>query len=147
MLKPSPIFERNGAHLVFKKGHLKKTRIVHSWNLNVFNMQKHFLFLSNFEHVNFAINQKYSKRLWQSKLLCFPCDLSNIQKCNFKECPCTWVALLMMFLPLCCWSCTRLDGISTLQKWTIWNVNIVIQAQWLYYNFTGINWVVEDVGD
>ncbi len=38
------------------------------------------------------------KTLWQSKLLCFPCDLSNIQKCSFKECPFTWVGLLSMIL-------------------------------------------------
>ncbi len=31
------------------------------------------------------------KKWWQSKLLCFFCDLSNIQKWNFKECPLTWV--------------------------------------------------------
>jgi hypothetical protein len=56
MLKSSPIFRRNGAHLVFKKDHLKKTRIVHFQNLNALSMQKHFLFVSKFEHVNFAIN-------------------------------------------------------------------------------------------
>jgi hypothetical protein len=39
---------------------------------------------------------------WQSKLLCFPCDLSNIQKWSFKDCPLTWVALLTMILP-CIW--------------------------------------------
>ncbi len=38
--------------------------------------------------------------LWQSKLLCFLCDLLNIQKCNFKECPFTWVESLTMFLPI-----------------------------------------------
>jgi hypothetical protein len=32
-----------------------------------------------------------SKKWWQSKLLCFFCDFLNIQKCNFKECPLTWV--------------------------------------------------------
>jgi hypothetical protein len=80
-----------------KKGRLKKTRIVHSWGLSALNMQKYFLFASSFEHVNFEINGKYSqKNLWQSKLLCFPCDLS---KCNFKDCPLTWVAPLIVILP------------------------------------------------
>jgi hypothetical protein len=40
----------------------KKTKIVHFRGLNALNMQKHFLFVSNFEHVNFAINGKYSKK-------------------------------------------------------------------------------------
>jgi hypothetical protein len=63
-------------------------------------MQKHFWFMSNFEHVKFAINGKiFQEKLWQSKLLCFTCDLSNIQKCNFKECPLIWVAPLTVFLP------------------------------------------------
>jgi len=35
----------------------------------------------------------------KSKLLCFPCDLSNIQKCNFKECPFTWVAPFIIIIP------------------------------------------------
>ncbi len=37
----------------------------------------------SFEHVNFAINKKYFKKKRKFKLLCFPYDLSNIQKCNF----------------------------------------------------------------
>jgi len=41
------------------------------------------------------------KKLWQSKLLCFICDFSNIQKCSFKECLFIWVAPLTMFLPSC----------------------------------------------
>jgi hypothetical protein len=90
----TPIF----SHTVWeKKRHLKKTRIVHSQCLSALSMQKHFWFVSSFDHVNFAIN---GKKLWQSKLLCFTCDLSNIQKCSFKECPLTWVAPLIVFLPL-----------------------------------------------
>jgi len=61
MLKSFPIFKRNGAHLVEEKGVWKKTKIVHFWSLNALNIQKHFLFVSNFEHVNFVINGKYSK--------------------------------------------------------------------------------------
>jgi hypothetical protein len=37
----------------------KKKKNVHSWGLSVLNMQKHFWFMSNFEHVNFVINGKY----------------------------------------------------------------------------------------
>jgi hypothetical protein len=33
---------------------------MHFWGLSALNMQKHFLFVSSFEHVNFAINKKYS---------------------------------------------------------------------------------------
>ncbi len=59
-----------------------------------------FIFVSNFKHINLAINEKYLKFfLWQSKLLCFPYDLSNIQKCSLKVCPFTWVAPLIAFLP------------------------------------------------
>ncbi len=59
-----------------------------------------FEFVLSFEHINFAINGKYiPKKLCQSKLLCFTCDLSNIQKCSFKECPLTWVTPLIVFIP------------------------------------------------
>jgi hypothetical protein len=76
---------------------LGKTKIVHSRGFNALNMQKKIWFVSSVENVNFAINGKYfPKTLWQSKPLCFRCDLSNIQKCNFKECPLTWVALLIV---------------------------------------------------
>jgi hypothetical protein len=61
MLKLSSIFKKIGAHLV-KKGHLIKTRTVHFRGLSVLNMQKHFLFVSSFEHVKFAINEKYSQK-------------------------------------------------------------------------------------
>ncbi len=52
--------------------------------------------MSKFDHVNFAINRKYSKKMWQSKLLCFTCDYSNIQKCSFQSL--IWVAPLTKFL-------------------------------------------------
>jgi hypothetical protein len=45
-----------------KKRCSKKLRIVHFWGLSALNMQKHFLFVSNFEHVNFVINEKYSQK-------------------------------------------------------------------------------------
>jgi len=61
--------------------------------------EKNKWFVISFEHVNFSINEKYSKKLCHSKLLCFPCDLSNIQKFNFEECPLTWWLLLLCFYP------------------------------------------------
>jgi hypothetical protein len=100
MLKSSPIFKRNGVHLVKKKTFKKKTRIVYSQGLSVLNMQKHFLFVSNFDHVNFAIREKYSIiKMTIQTIMLHLCDLSNIQKNNFKECPLTWVVSLTMFLP------------------------------------------------
>ncbi len=99
MLKSSPIFLRNDANLVEKKDVWKKQRIF-TFKVCVFWTWIFFLFVSSFEHVNFTINEKYSRKLWQSKLLCFNCDLSNIQKCSFKKCPLTWVAPLTMFLPI-----------------------------------------------
>jgi hypothetical protein len=41
---------------------LKKTRIFHFQGLSALNMQCFFGFVSNFEHVNIAINGKYSKK-------------------------------------------------------------------------------------
>jgi hypothetical protein len=46
-----------------KKGRLKKIRIVQFQDLSVLNMQKKNLFMSSFENVKFAINEKYSKKL------------------------------------------------------------------------------------
>jgi hypothetical protein len=57
MLKSTVVFKRNGAHLIEKKM-FEKTKIVHSQGLSALNMQEHFLFLSSFEHVKFAINEK-----------------------------------------------------------------------------------------
>jgi len=66
-------------------------------------MQKHFLFVSSFEHVNLAIDGKYSKKNYDNPkyyACSFTCDFSNIQKCSYKECPLTRVAPLIMFLPI-----------------------------------------------
>jgi phosphorylcholine metabolism protein LicD len=49
-------------HIWYKKKKLKKINIVHFRSLSALNMQKHFLFLSSFEHVNFTINEKYFKK-------------------------------------------------------------------------------------
>jgi hypothetical protein len=62
MLIYFPSFKRNGAHLVEKKDVWKKIKIVHFQGLSALNMQKHFWFVSNFEHVNFAIKGTYSKK-------------------------------------------------------------------------------------
>jgi hypothetical protein len=40
--------------------------IVHFRSLNALNMQKHFLFVSSFWYVNFAINSKYSKNIYDN---------------------------------------------------------------------------------
>jgi len=72
MLKSFLIFKRNGAHLVKKRTiKTKKLRIVHFRGLSILNMQKHFWFISSFEHVSFIVNETYSKKKWQSKSLCF----------------------------------------------------------------------------
>jgi hypothetical protein len=62
-------------------------------------MQKKKLFVLSYEYVNLA--KIFQKHLWQSKLLCFTCDLSNVQKCNFKKCPFNSVAPLIVFLLYC----------------------------------------------
>jgi hypothetical protein len=97
MLKSSLIFRRNRAHL-FKKKTFEKTNIVHFQGLSVLNMQKHFLFVSKFEHGNFEINRKYSKKDYDNPN--YYVSLVIFQACGFKECPLTWVAPLTTFLPI-----------------------------------------------
>jgi hypothetical protein len=55
-------------HIWWKKGRLKKTRTIHSQGLSVFNMQKHFLFVSSFELINLAI-KKYSKKIMTTQII------------------------------------------------------------------------------
>ncbi len=57
-------FQKQWCTFVRKKRGLKKIRTIHSWGLSVLNMQKHFWFVSNFEHINFAINGKYSTNFY-----------------------------------------------------------------------------------
>ncbi len=48
--------------------------------------------MSNFEHVKFAIDGKYSKNNYENPnyyACSFTCHLSNIQKYSYKECPFT----------------------------------------------------------
>jgi hypothetical protein len=42
----------------------------------------------------------FLRNFCQFKLLCFPCDFSNIQNCSFMECPFTWMAPLIVFAHL-----------------------------------------------
>jgi hypothetical protein len=71
MLKSFPIKKRNGAHLVKKKCLKKKTCPLlrfqcfeHAKTLN--------WFVFSFEHVNFAINGKYSKNIMTILTSMFP---------------------------------------------------------------------------
>jgi hypothetical protein len=80
-----------------KKGTFEK-RLVHSLSLNAFNMQKHFWFLSSFEHVDFAINEKYSKFFYDNLNYYVSFVIFQTYKNALKECPLIWVAPLTMFL-------------------------------------------------
>jgi hypothetical protein len=44
----------------------KKIKTIHFWGLNALDMQKHFKFVSSFEHVIFAINEKYYRKNYDS---------------------------------------------------------------------------------
>jgi len=61
MLKSSPIFKRNGAHLVEKKM-FKKNKDYPLSRFECFEHAKTFLICVNFEHVNFAIIEIYSQK-------------------------------------------------------------------------------------
>ncbi len=54
---------------------------------------------------SFVVNETYSQKNMTIQTIMFPLhDFSNIQKCNFKYCPFTWVVLLIVILPhLCEW--------------------------------------------
>jgi hypothetical protein len=59
MLKSFPILRKNDAHLALRKHYA-------FWGLSVLNMQKYFLFVSSFEHINFGTNGKYSKKIYEN---------------------------------------------------------------------------------
>jgi hypothetical protein len=65
-------------------------------------MQIFLLFVLSFEHVNFAMNGKYSKNNYDNPNYYVSLhNLTNIQKMNFKECPFIWVTpLIVNFLPI-----------------------------------------------
>jgi hypothetical protein len=65
-----------------------------------------FLRFECFDHVNFAINEKYSKKIY------FTCVLSNIQKTSFKECP-FWFPLTMFKYPLIINTLLKLKALVT----------------------------------
>jgi hypothetical protein len=50
-------------HICWENKNFDKKKAIHFWGLNALNMQKHFLFVSSFEHINFAINEKIPKAL------------------------------------------------------------------------------------
>jgi hypothetical protein len=97
MLKSSPILTKNGAHLV-EKMTFEKNKDYRLSRFECFEHAKTFLICVKLWECNFAIDGKYSTKLWKYKLLCFPCDISNIQKCNFKDYPFIWVAPFTMIL-------------------------------------------------
>jgi hypothetical protein len=60
MSNSSSIFKRNCALLV-EKMDVEKNKDCPFSNFSALNMQNHFGFVSNFEHVKFVINEKCSK--------------------------------------------------------------------------------------
>ncbi len=69
MLRSTSIFKRNCALLVLKKWMFEKNKDCPLSKFECFDTQKHFLFVSNFEHVKFLINEKYPKNLIQTIML------------------------------------------------------------------------------
>jgi hypothetical protein len=70
MFKSFLILKRNGAHLVEKKDVKKKK----DYPFSRFECFKHaifLLFVSTFEHVKFAINGKYSKKIMTIQIIMF----------------------------------------------------------------------------
>ncbi len=63
-------FKKEWCMFCRKKRRLKKIRNVHYYGLSVLNMQKHFWFVSNFEHVNFTINEKKIKNIYDNSNHC-----------------------------------------------------------------------------
>jgi hypothetical protein len=72
--------------------------MVYSQGLDVFNMQKHFKFVSNFEHVNFTINEKYFKKHYDNLNYYVSLVIFQTYKNVILRCPLTWVAPLIVFL-------------------------------------------------
>ncbi len=72
-------------------------------SFSMFECFEHAIFLIYLCQVlnmqNLQLMQNIPKYLWQSKLLCCLCDISNMQKCSFKECPLTQVVPLTVILP------------------------------------------------
>ncbi len=98
MLKSSPIFKRNGAHLVKKKT-FEKNKDCPLLRFECFEHAKTFFICVKLWTCKiFNQWEIIPIKLWQFKLLCFTYDFLNTQKCSFKKCPITWVALLIVFL-------------------------------------------------
>jgi hypothetical protein len=66
MLKLSPIFKKNGAHLVETKDIWKKQGMSTLEIWMFWTCKNIFKFLSSFEYVKFAINGKYSQKNYQN---------------------------------------------------------------------------------
>jgi hypothetical protein len=62
-------------------------------------MQKHFCFLSSFEHVDFAINENYSKNIYDNPNYYVSFVIFQTYKNALKEYPLIWIAPLITFLP------------------------------------------------
>jgi hypothetical protein len=92
-------FQQEWCTFGFKKWCLKKTKIVHFWSLSALNMKKYFWFVSNFERVNFAINEKYSKKRYDNPNYYVSLVIFQTFKNAILRCPLTRVAPLAMILP------------------------------------------------
>jgi hypothetical protein len=118
-------------------------KIVHSQGLNVLNMQNLFWFVSIFEHINFAINGKYSKNFYDNlnyyiSLVIF----QTYKRTSFNECPLIWVARLTMFLSQCILGCSWINslyvgvGTNTFdQQYSNWCGCLVYFANKLHHSF------------
>jgi len=101
MLKSSPIFKKYGAHLE-KKNMFKKVRIIYFQSFSVLNTLKFFSFVSSFEHINFAINGKYSQKHYDNSNYCVSFMIFQTYKNAILRSvhAFTWVAPLTMILPM-----------------------------------------------
>jgi hypothetical protein len=66
MLNCFPILKRNGAHLVGKKTFEKNKDCPFSKFECFEHVKKKLSFVSSFEHINFAINEKHSKNIYDN---------------------------------------------------------------------------------
>jgi len=65
MLKLSAISNKNGVHLVENKDIWKKQKMSTFKIWMFWTCKNIFLFVSSFEHVKFAINGKYSQKIYE----------------------------------------------------------------------------------
>jgi hypothetical protein len=60
---------------------------------------KNICHVSSFEHLNFAINGKYSKKIMIIQIIMYPLWFFKHTKMQFKKVFTHWVAPLIVFLP------------------------------------------------